>query len=160
MKLWPSIKKLGRNSYGTYFYRLIKYPNVVKGSEDNQLEYVISTRERGNGRRSAYQCLIYAPIDATDQKQRGFPCLQSLTFSIADQALTLNAFYPKQDLISRGYGNLLGLCNLGRFVAHEMQLPFNQIAIFAGIASLGGFKASQLVGIRKVLQQEIGLDEE
>src|SRR5690606_38358199 len=38
---WPRIKKLGRNYNGTYFYRMINYPEGLRGGERNQLEYII-----------------------------------------------------------------------------------------------------------------------
>lgn len=149
LRNWSRIKHLGHNSHGTYFSRLIQYPYSTPRHGNNQLDYILRTREGGNRRRSAYQALIYSLDDATDQRQRGFPCMQSITFSISKDQLAVNAFYPKQDLVSRGYGNMLGLCNLGEFMAHEMKLVFSQLSVFAGISVLGeGIKRAELEPLR------------
>jgi hypothetical protein len=46
----------------------------------------------------------------------------------------VNAFYATQYMVERAYGNYVGLCRLGRFVAHELDLPLVRFTCFAGIA--------------------------
>lgn len=86
------------NRNGVYFERLIAY-----GDGTNQLEYIIQTYMKGNHRRSALQASIYDPTcDATDQRQRGFPCLQQVGFSrLGASGLCITGYYPKESLLSR-----------------------------------------------------------
>ncbi|MEB5016537.1 hypothetical protein RXP78_29840, partial [Pseudomonas aeruginosa] len=65
---------------------------------------------------------------------RGFPCLQHVTFAPAKDGLNVNAFYATQYMVERAYGNYLGLCRLGQFVAHELKLPLKRFTCFTGLA--------------------------
>lgn len=131
-----------RNKKGRYFDRLIRYDdNNHNGKLVNQLEYIISTRmDKNNHRRSAYQASIINPYtDHTHQPISGFPCLQQISFIPNSQKGTLSVFgyYPYQYIIDRAYGNYLGLCWLGQFMAHEMGLEFSEMTCVTGIAKLG-----------------------
>ncbi len=144
--IWPKIKKCRANCYGVYFQRLIAFPDF--GDDGiNQLEHIISTYGRGNHRHSAHQAAIYAPaIDATNQRQRGFPCLQQIAFSIDHDRdmLTVIAFYPTQHIFEKAYGNYLGLCRLGVFMAHELGMEFGGMQCFASHPKLGAGKKTEL----------------
>ena len=72
--------------------------------------------------------------DHSAAAQLGFPCLQHVTFAPTDEGLTVNGFYATQYLVERAYGNYVGLCRLGQFVAHEIQLPLVRMTCFTGIA--------------------------
>jgi hypothetical protein len=79
-----------------------------------------------------------ASHDLTRQRQRGFPCMQQVAFAPdGDQGtLSVSAFYASQYLFKRAYGNYLGLCRLGRFVAHEMGLRLERVTCYVGFAHL------------------------
>jgi hypothetical protein len=47
----------------------------------------------------------------------------------------VNAFYAMHYLVERAYGNYVGLCRLGQFVAHELRLPLVRMTCIAGIAT-------------------------
>lgn len=138
--IFPKILKydpIGKK-YGRYFDRMIDYGSGNK--KVNQLEYLISTRmEKGNRRRSALQVGIIDPLkDHTNQPVRGFPCLQQIAFAPLDGGgLSVTGFYPSQYLFDRAYGNYLGLCWLGHFVAHEFGLELKEMTCIAGIGKLG-----------------------
>lgn len=131
------IRKCPSNRNGVYFDRLTAY-GIDYGKPVNQLEYIIQTYTKGNHRRSALQASIYDPTcDATDQRQRGFPCLQQVGFSrINDSGLCVTGYYPKEYIFDRGYGNYLGLCRLGQFMATEMGLELAQMTCFVGVAAV------------------------
>ncbi|MFC1677354.1 hypothetical protein ACFL3G_09880 [Planctomycetota bacterium] len=75
----PLIKKCPANRNGIYFERLIAFGD--NGNTFNQLEHIIQTYLRGNHRPSALQAMIFNPLkDHTNQRQRGFPCLQQIIF--------------------------------------------------------------------------------
>lgn len=121
----------------TYFDRLIAFGQ--DGNERNQLEYIISTYQKGNHRRSALQASLLDPhCDQTDQRQRGFPCLQQVSFMPQDEGgLCVTGFYAMQYIFTRGYGNYLGLCRLGEFVARELGLRLTRMVCIAAVAQLG-----------------------
>jgi hypothetical protein len=126
------IKATAKNRHGMYFQRLIE---GGPKSRPNQLDFVIKGYLARKGvRRSALQVAIYnAERDQTAAAQRGFPCLQHLSFAPAGEELNLNAFYATQYAFERAYGNYLGLCRLGRFMAHELGLRLARVTCFTGI---------------------------
>lgn len=133
LRIWPTlIKRCKGNARGHYFQRLIAFEN---GDQTvNQLEHIITTWSIGNHRHSALQAAIFDPRkDHTDSRQLNFPCLHQVAFD-ADQhegTLGLTAFYANQNLFLKGYGNYLGLCRLGQFMAHEMSLMFTTLHCIA-----------------------------
>jgi thymidylate synthase len=72
-------------------------------------------------------------LDQTGGAQQGFPCLQHVTFAPVKEQLNLNAFYATQYAFERAYGNYLGLCRLGRFIAHELGLELARVTCYTGI---------------------------
>jgi len=135
--IWPKVKKCRANRNGVYFQRLIAFPDFGDG-ETNQLDYIIRTYTGGNHRHSAHQASVYAPaIDATNQRQRGFPCLQQVAFSVEHDRLVVIGFYPTQHIFEKAYGNYLGLCRLGVFMAHELGIRFVGMQCFASHPKLG-----------------------
>ncbi len=134
LEILPKVLRATRkNARGTYFERMIT--GGPKGRE-NQLEFGIGTYLARDGvRRSVLQIAIFDPNrDHSAAAQLGFPCLQHVTFAPTDQGLCMNAFYAAQYMVERAYGNYLGLCRLGQFVAHEMKLPLVRLTCFTGIA--------------------------
>lgn len=129
----PRLRKASpKNAKGLYFERMLQ------GGPDehpNQLDFVIANYAARKGvRRSALQISIYDPkVDQTAAAQAGFPCLQHVTFAPTKDGLCINAFYATQFAIERAYGNYLGLCALGRFVAHELNLSLTRMTCFTGI---------------------------
>lgn len=126
------LKASSKNRLGMYFQRLIQ---GGPQSHPNQLDFVITTYLARKGvRRSALQVAVYdAARDQSAAAQRGFPCLQHVTFVPVGETLSLNAFYATQYAFERAYGNYLGLCRLGRFVAHELGLKLARVTCFTGI---------------------------
>jgi hypothetical protein len=121
------------NKLGMYFDRLVS--GGPPGAE-NQLDFLISAKRAGV-RRSVFQAAVFNPqIDHSRAPRRGFPCLQHVQFAPAADGLHVNAFYATQYLIERAYGNYLGLCRLGAFVAHELGVPLARMTCFVGLAQL------------------------
>jgi hypothetical protein len=50
--------------------------------------------------------------------------------------MAVNGFYAMQYLFERAYGNYLGLCRLGNFVAHELGLELVQMNCMVGIGKV------------------------
>ncbi len=134
LKILPRVRRHRGNRYGLYFERLISFghdPNFQGGV--NQIEQIIQTWLRGNHRRTALQAAVFDPRkDHTNQRQRGFPCLQQVAFAPqGEDGLAVTGFYATQYMFERAYGNYLGLWRLGRFMAHEMGLALAQVTCVA-----------------------------
>jgi thymidylate synthase len=136
----PRIKALkpSKNCRGLYFERLISFES--NSTFNNQLEYIISQyNQNPRFRRSALQASIFDPRrDHTPSAQLGFPCLQHLQFIPDNQEklLSVNAFYATQQVFQKAYGNYLGICRLGQFMAHEMHLSLDRVNFFIGVAKV------------------------
>ncbi len=145
----PRIKKIDpSNGRGTYFERLIAYNG--DDTKINQLEIIISSLKATKiKRRSKLQASVFDPrLDHTNKPFQGFPCLQHVTFYISENGgLILNSFYAIQYLYQRGYGNWLGLINLGKFIANEAGVNFERFNCYIGVEKLDTTKtkASQII---------------
>ncbi|ABE30414.1 hypothetical protein DR64_258 [Paraburkholderia xenovorans LB400] len=145
-RAWPGIKKCPANKYGVYFRRLTAYqPNGVQKSV-NQLESIIDSYQRGNHRKSALQVSVFDPTrDHTNQRQKGFPCLQQVSFTpLENGLLSVTGFYATQYQFEKAYGNYLGLYWLGKFVAAQLNMTLSQVVCSAAVLSRGNPKAHQL----------------
>ena len=132
-RILPQLKKCPQNRNGIYFNRLINYDD----NGFNQLNKIIEFYKSGNHRRSAFQASIWDPMrDMMNQRMRGFPCMQHLVFPCVQNRITVIAFYATQYIFERAYGNFLGLCNLGKFMSHELQLPLHEVKCFIGSEQL------------------------
>lgn len=120
-----------KNRHGVYFQRMIEGGSTAN---PNQLEYILGGYTSGV-RRSLLQVAIFNPsIDHATTGPRGFPCLQHITFSPSGDELSVNAFYAFQYMVEKAYGNYLGLCRLGQFVAHELGLKLTRVTCYSGIS--------------------------
>ncbi|HEV7332537.1 MAG TPA: hypothetical protein VGN63_15975 [Flavisolibacter sp.] len=138
LKNLTRIKRIdSSNRNGTYFERLIAFDGNEK--KINQLEIIISSLQNQNiKRRSKLQASVFDPRkDHTNRPFQGFPCLQHITFyRSSNGGLVMNSFYAIQYLYRRAYGNWLGLINLGRFVANELQIELERFNCYVGIEHL------------------------
>jgi len=142
-KLSPRMKARDRrNQNGIYFERMMAYEGLKahRPRTVDQVEFVINLLKHDRmPRRSALQIACFDPAkDHTGQPVRGFPCLQQVSVSHdgADQ-LAINAYYPTQYMFDRAYGNYLGLCHLGAFIAHQTSMRFVRLNCFIGRPELG-----------------------
>jgi hypothetical protein len=159
LKIFPRIKavELNKNKRGIYFERLIAFGSGP--NDGNQLEYIISKyKDRPAVRRSMFQASIFDPgRDHVGSAQLPFPCLQHISFVPHKNNLTMNAFYATQQVFNKAYGNYLGLCRLGNFMAHEMDLKFSRMNCFIGVAKLDNITKSSdtLAPVIKVCRKVI-----
>jgi hypothetical protein len=159
-KVWPVVTRCRANSKGVYFRRLTAYEPLdhPKNSQPiNQLKYIIETYKSGNHRHSALQASIFDPTrDHSNSRQRGFPCLQQVAFGVTDETLEVTGFYALQHHVPKAYGNYLGLCWLGRFMAKQMGLRLAQVTCIASSLKLGdGYSKAALTPLKSALEQMI-----
>ena len=57
-------------------------------------------------------------------------------------------------MVERAYGNYLGLCRLGRFMAHEMGLKFDQMTCIATPVKLDRTKKA-VKGIAELVEKAL-----
>lgn len=159
LKIWPRVKKCKTNRLGHYFHRLIAFGD--SHNPCNQLEHIINTWQRGNHRRSALQASIFDPAkDHSNNRQRGFPCLQHVVFSPlgtnGQDGLSVIGFYAVQDIYEKAYANYLGLSRLGRFMAREMGLTLVKMVCMASVIRLGDENSkSSLASVKDELENLI-----
>jgi len=149
-KAWPRLKKCSQNKRGSYFRRLTAFrPKEVDVAPINQLQHVVDTYKSGNHRRSALQASIFDPaFDHTNSRQLGFPCLHQVSFApVGHNGLSVTAFYSMQYIVDRAYGNYLGLCRLGEFMAKQLGLKLKRMTCVAAIAQRGTPGKGQLAGL-------------
>jgi len=155
-RIWNKVRRCPANNKGVYFRRLTAFlPQGAAANQEpvNQLAYIIETYRRGNHRHSALQASIFDPTrDHTHNRQRGFPCLQQVAFDVADGNLGVTGFYALQHHVAKAYGNYLGLCWLGRFMAHQMRLRLAQVTCIASSLKIGDFTKTELLPLKETLK--------
>ena len=159
----PRLKKLDRrNQNGTYFERMMGFTGIKAGKDRqiNQLEFVIALLRNPDRRprQSALQIACFDPAkDHAGQPVRGFPCLQQVSVTYDDGGrFALNAYYPTQYVFDRAYGNYLGLCHLGDFLAHETGLQFARMTCFVGRPELGDVAQKDLQALITIVERRVG----
>ena len=145
----PKLLKFPGNSRGTYFARMITWPGKKSGGT-NQLALRIS-RIRGEfarGNRTNNTLDIDVGADAllpeplagvqlcapTDQRMRGFPCLVHIDLTLFDGTLHCLAVYRHQYLITKAYGNLVGLSRLMHFLCEQTGAECGELVVHATLA--------------------------
>lgn len=158
-KVFPRLKRDKRNRRGLYFDRLVNYGRGPCAG--NQLENMILAWRKGVRRVSAFQATLCDPArDLTTLPQQGFPCLQQVSVhpSESEGSLAITGYYGTQYLFERAYGNYLGLCRLGNFLAHEMGLALVRMTCVASYAPLYGIQraaARQLVAAAEAAAADV-----
>lgn len=153
-----------QNRRGTYFERMIAFQGVrgkagkVLNEPKNQLEHIIGlwpkNGEHARPRQSALQVACFDPVkDHTGATRSGFPCLQQVSFTYDEgNGLAVNAFYPTQYIFDRGYGNYVGLCHLGYFMARELGLELVRLNCFICRPELGAIPKSRLRELTEIVK--------
>ncbi|TKJ33174.1 MAG: thymidylate synthase [Planctomycetes bacterium B3_Pla] len=157
----PRLKAVeSRNCRGLYFERLIGFEqnqgDDTDDNKSNQLEHIIRTYLEKTRRRTVLQAAIFDPRrDHTEGPYLKFPCLQHVTFVPCGKCgMAVNGFYAMQYLFERAYGNYLGLCRLGNFVAHELGLELVQMNCMIGIGKVD-VKSSDIRGLTSGLENRL-----
>lgn len=154
-RIWPRIQRDRLNRRGVYFQRLTSFRPSNHSSDEpiNQLARIIDIYKR-NHRRSALQAGLFDPTgDHRNEPYLGFPCLQQLAFvPLGDDALAVTAFYALQVQFEKAYGNYLGLCRLGRFVAAQLDRSLVRVTCMASLATNGNATKASLAGLAQEVQ--------
>lgn len=139
------------NARGTYFGRMISWPGKTGGGR-NQLADRVTTLRRAHdlnqGKRNLEDIVIGGEgeglIDdslagvqvyaASDRRSRGFPCLVHIDLTVFEGRLSMAAVYRHQYLVTKAYGNLLGLSRLLSFLAQQSGYSVGELVVHATMA--------------------------
>lgn len=149
-QMLPLLLKFPGNSRGTYFSRMITWPGKEPGGT-NQLELRISRirSEFARGNRTNNTLDVDVGADAltseplagvqvyepTDQRMQGFPCLVHIDLTLVDGTLHCTAVYRHQYLITKAYGNLVGLSRLMHFLCEQTGAECGELVVVATLAN-------------------------
>ena len=143
-QMLPVMLRFPGNSRGTYFSRMISWPGKKSGGT-NQLDLRIS-RIRGefaNRRRTNNTLDIHVGADSlagvqvfapSDERMRGFPCLVHIDLTLFEGTLHCMAVYRHQYLITKAYGNLVGLSRLMHFLCEQTGADCGELVVHATMA--------------------------
>ena len=108
-------------------------------------------------RQSALQLACFDPAkDHTGSALAGFPCLQQVSLTYKESGtLEINAYYPTQYMLERAYGNYLGLCQLGHFIAHQLGVRLTGFTCFVGNPEVGNVNKSEVATFAAFLTQRL-----
>ena len=163
-RFFPRLKACdARNRLGTYFERMMSFSGQRANQHKvvDQLGFIINLLQKSQKwpRQSALQMSCFDPAkDHTGQPVRGFPCLQQVGLSHdGDMRIAVHAFYPTQYIFDRGYGNYLGLCHLGSYIAHQTGLQFARLNCYIGEPHLGDVNKRDVADLAKIVDQRIAV---
>ena len=166
----PSLRRIPANARGTYFSRMISWPGKT-GNGTNQLKDRIEflRKEQVNGRATSNASdLVIAgdgenEIDgagggiqeyaATDRRPQGFPCLVHIDVSVHKGNLSLTAIYRHWHLITRAYGNMVGLTRLQSFLCQQTGFKVGELVVVAGYANAERGQYGGRSGVRLLLER-------
>lgn len=151
LDMLPMLRTDPANARGTYFGRMVSWPGKTGGGR-NQLSDRVATLRRAlslnqqkrnlediviggegegllDGEPAGVQ--VYA---ASDRRSRGFPCLVHIDLTVFDGRLSMAAVYRHQYLLTKAYGNLLGLSRLLNFLAQQSGYAVGELVVHATMA--------------------------
>lgn len=143
-KIRPIVRRHPQNRRGTYFERLVAWPDV-NGEDYNQIKAVIrnlqAAQSAGQRNGNRFELALYHPVK--DPYPFGFPCLSHISLTLREGKLDMSALYRNQYFITRAYGNYLGLARLLRFLAVESGFDTGELVCIAANAQLDTDRATK-----------------
>ena len=150
VQMLPILLRFPANSKGIYFARMITWPGKKPGGT-NQLDMRISRirSEFASGHRTnntldmdiGADALASEPIAGvqvyapSDKRMQGFPCLVHIDLTLVDGTLHCLAVYRHQYLITKAYGNLVGLSRLMHFLCEQTGADCGELVVHATLAN-------------------------
>lgn len=146
-EMLPTLVTFRANRRGTYFSRMISWPGKASGGL-NQLEMRImqlrAAHRRGMSKTNAADIAVEGAAElhvagvqlyrSEDRRQRSFPCLVHIDLTVHNGQLHLLAVYRHWHVVTKGYGNLLGLAGLMHFLTQQTGYELGELVVQAGMA--------------------------
>lgn len=174
MDLLPQLRQEHANRGGTYFSRMISWPGKT-GTGNNQLQeritFLRGEHASGKGTSNASNISVAGEADTpdadgedldlavaagleeyavTDHRIQGFPCLVHIDISVRQGKLSLLAVYRHWHLITRGYGNLVGLARLQSFLCQQTGYRMGELTVVGGHANVERGTYSGKSGVTRI----------
>lgn len=149
------IRRFHKNSWGTYFGRLVAYPfgSDKRPAPVDQLAPVIKALRQKRVIGAQYETAVVTAEDVAGPAEiidpgtlihhptrgrhgRGGPCLSNVAFQREGNRVHAVAHYRSHFLVERAYGNYLGLGQLVRYVAQQAGLEVGHLTVVAGYAQI------------------------
>lgn len=143
----PLLLTANGNKGGTYFSRMVTWPGKEAGGVNqlaDRIRYLRGHRTRGVTANNAADIAIGGEADipdqglqvyaATDRRQRAFPCLVHIDLTLLAGRLSMLAVYRHQFLLTKAYGNLVGLSDLLKFLTQQSGFVVGELAVQATLA--------------------------
>ncbi|MFJ4221775.1 hypothetical protein [Curtobacterium luteum] len=154
--IYPALRRADQqNERGTYFGRMIGWPGHAADDLNhlgphNQLQQRIDQiRAQHHLSRLTFNAANLAIADdpgdftvrihrADDNRVRSFPCMTHIDIGVHDGLINLVAVYRLQQVITKAYGNFVGLARLQAFIAQQTGFGIGELGVHATMATLGG----------------------
>ncbi len=147
----PELLTANGNRNGTYFGRMTTWPGKEGGGRNqlaDRIKYLRLAHARGEHAHNVADIAVGGEAEglsgevdlgvqtysAGDIRQRAFPCLVHIDLTLFSGRLSMLAVYRHQLLITKGYGNLVGLGRLLGFLANQTGFEVGELAIQATLA--------------------------
>ncbi|WP_158853020.1 hypothetical protein [Saccharothrix deserti] len=148
----PLLCTASGNQRGTYFGRMISWPGKKPGGLNQlalRVQYLRAAHRAGYSSHNTSDITIGGQAEtasmvegdlgvqiyaSTDRRLRGFPCLVHIDLTLLDGELSMLAVYRHQYLVTKAYGNLLGLARLLAFLAQQTGFAIGELAVQATLA--------------------------
>lgn len=165
----PTLLRFHGNKSGTYFSRMISWPGKTSGGRNQLADRIRALRgQHGNSAYNASDIVIggeamdeSAEPDSLrgvqvyserDGRVRGFPCMVHIDLTLYEGKLSLIATYRHQYLVTKAYGNLLGLARLHRFLSQQTGFPMGELAVMATLADAEHTGAWSKTKVKAIIQ--------
>ncbi|WP_100515227.1 hypothetical protein [Mycobacteroides abscessus] len=137
------------NNHGTYFGRMVSWPGKTSGGVNQIADRITRLRrslDAGTTRRNVEDIAVGGEAEfgdeivglqtyaANDRRERGFPCLVHADLTLFQGRLNMTATYRHQYLVTKAYGNLLGLSRLLGFLAQHTGFEVGELVVVATFA--------------------------
>lgn len=137
------------NRNGTYFGRMASWPGKTGGGRNqlaDRIKHFRSARTRNVSQRNLEDIAIGGEADlvdppeglqiyaASDLREYGFPCLVHVDLTLYQNRISMAATYRHQYLVTKAYGNLLGLSRLLGFLAQQTGYGVGELMVNATFA--------------------------
>lgn len=165
----PTLMRIPANRGGTYFSRMISWPGrTATGTNQlmKRIDGLRSDNRRGLRASNASDIALAGEADGaegsgagglleeyavSDTRTRGFPCLVHIDISVRSGAMSVLGVYRNWYLITRGYGNLIGLARLQQFLCQQTGYGTGELAVIAGHANAEHSDYSGRSGVHAIL---------
>lgn len=138
----PTLMSEPTNNRGTYFSRMVTWNGKSAGGINQLAKRVAQLRkahQNGQKSQSAADVTLEVPGEnvtimeyaPNDNRKMSFPCLVHISMTVHEGRLSLTAVYRNWFLITRGFGNLVGLSRLLAFLCDQTGYAPGELVVYA-----------------------------